>query len=340
MKVLVVGGAGYIGSVVSSRLLAAGHEVVVLDDLSSGHHDAVAPGAEFVRASVQDDRAVSTALNDGVGVVMHFAARSLVGESVLHPELYWSTNVQGTRALLDAMRRAGTRRLVFSSTAATYGEPGSLPIEEDAVPRPTSPYGRSKLAVDLMIEDDSLAHGLTAVSLRYFNVAGAIEGAGERHDPETHLIPNVLRVAAGEVEALAVFGDDYSTPDGTCIRDYIHVDDLATAHLLALEATGPDGAVGAGRHRVYNLGNGNGFSVREVLDTARRVTGHPIPTMQADRRPGDPAILVASSQRIRAELGWEPRRPGLEEMVTDAWRFVRNRGRERHRRGPAVEKEI
>ncbi|HVD03441.1 MAG TPA: UDP-glucose 4-epimerase GalE [Candidatus Dormibacteraeota bacterium] len=326
MKVLVVGGAGYIGSVVSRRLLAAGHRVVVLDDLSTGHRDAVAREAEFIRASVQDELAVSAALNDGVEAVMHFAARSLVGESVLHPELYWSTNLHGTRALLDAMRRAGTCRLVFSSTAATYGEPASVPIEEDAVTRPTSAYGKSKLAVDLMIEDDAIAHGLSAVSLRYFNVAGAIEDAGERHEPETHLIPNLLRVAAGAAEASTIFGDDYPTPDGTCIRDYIHVDDLATAHILALGATAPQGAVGAGRHRVYNLGNGKGFSVREVLDAARRVTGHPIPTVQAGRRPGDPAILVASSQRIQSELGWSPQRPWIEGMVGDAWRFVQDRG--------------
>ncbi len=320
----MVGGAGYIGSVVATRLLEAGHEVVVLDDLSTGHLDAVPPGALFVHGAVTAAGQLERLLAGRVDAVLHFAARSLVGESVAHPELYWGNNVGGTQTLLQAMRAAGVSRLVFSSTAATYGEPDRVPIPEDAPTRPTSPYGNSKLAADLMIGDQARAHGLHAVSLRYFNVAGAVGKAGERHQPETHLIPNLLEVAAGRAKAIQLFGRDYPTPDGTCVRDYIHVDDLATAHLLALEATGAD-AGGAGRHRIYNLGNGKGFSVLEVIESARRMTASPIPVLEAARRPGDPAVLVASSQRIREELGWLPARPGIDEMIADAWEFARSR---------------
>ena len=251
--------------------------------------------------------------------VLHFAAKALVGESVEHPERYWHTNVVGTLALLDAMRATAVPRLVFSSTAATYGEPDEVPISESAPARPTNPYGASKLAVDMMITSEAQAHGLGAVSLRYFNVAGASGDCGERHKVETHIIPIALQVVAGERDVFAVYGDDYPTPDGTCIRDYVHVDDLAEAHLLALDGTTP------GEHRIYNLGNGAGFSVQDVIDAVRRVTGHPVPTRVAPRRPGDPAVLVAGSARIREDLGWVPRRPTLDQMVADAWAFAQSR---------------
>jgi UDP-glucose 4-epimerase len=245
--------------------------------------------------------------------VLHFAAKSLVGVSQQQPEDYWSTNVAGSLALLEAMRAADCRRIVFSSTAATYGEPDQVPIREDAPTRPTNTYGASKLAVDHMLTSYAVAHGFAAVSLRYFNVAGAAFGLGERHTTETHLIPLALQVAAGQRESLTVFGRDYPTDDGTCIRDYVHVEDLSDAHLLALPAPS------AGEHRIYNLGNGTGFSVQEVVDAAREVTGHPIPTTDGPRRAGDPAQLVASSERIRADLGWAPRHTDLVGIVRDAW---------------------
>ena len=313
MKLLVTGGAGYIGSVVAARLLEAGHEVVVLDDCSTGHEDAVPSGAALVRATLR--AAAADVLSDGFDGVLHFAAKSLVGESVQRPELYWWGNVVTTLRLLDAITRHGTPRLVFSSTAATYGEPEEVPIRESAPTRPTNPYGASKLAIDNAISSYSAAHGVAAVSLRYFNVAGAHGRFGERHAVETHLIPIVLQVAAGQRESVQVFGDDWPTPDGTCVRDYIHVDDLAEAHLLALQHARP------GRHSVYNLGVGTGFSVREVLEAARTVTGHPIPAVTAPRRDGDPAVLIASSEAARTELGWSPRHTELTTMVGDAWRF-------------------
>lgn len=326
MRILVVGGAGYIGSVVSRRLLAAGHELVVADNLSTGHRDAVAPGAPLVQVDVRDRDALAGLLRSGFDAVMHFAARSLVGESETKPELYWDNNVGGTRCLLDAMRNTGVRRLVFSSTASTYGEPESIPVDEDARVKPTSAYGSSKLAADMMIGDEARAHGLQAVSLRYFNVAGAVEDAGERHQPETHLIPNVLSVAAGRAPFLTLFGDDYPTADGTCIRDYLHVNDLASAHLLALVTMAEGGDDEARRHRIYNLGNGAGFSVLEIIATARRVTGAPIPVRVVSRRQGDPAVLVASSRRIHEELGWTPKQPSLEEIIGDAWTFMCRQG--------------
>ena len=313
MKLLVTGGAGYIGSVVAAQLLEAGHEVVVLDNLERGHRAALPAGSALVEADLEDATATRAALADGFDAVLHFAALALVAESVAQPERYWRTNVGGTLNLLDAMRAAGVERLVFSSTCATYGDPDTIPIAEEAPERPTNPYGASKLAVDRMISDHCAAHGLGAVSLRYFNVAGATGPHGEDHDPETHIVPNVLRVALGQREHVEVYGTDYPTPDGTAVRDYIHVEDLATAHLLALDAIRP------ARHAILNLGNGAGFSVNQVVETARSVTGHPIPTVEAARRPGDPPELVAASQRIRAELGWEPRKPGLEEIVADAW---------------------
>jgi UDP-glucose 4-epimerase len=317
VKLLVTGGAGYVGSVCSAHLVENGHEVTVLDDLSTGHEDAVPDGARFVRADVAD--AAEDLLADGYDGVLHFAARSLVGESVQRPELYWSGNVVTTFRLLEAMRTHGTPRLVFSSTAATYGEPDRVPITEDAPTRPTNPYGASKLAIDNAISSYAVAHGLAAVSLRYFNVAGAHGRFGERHAVETHLIPLVLQVAAGQRESVQVFGDDWPTPDGTCVRDYIHVDDLADAHLLALQHAVPS------RHAIYNLGVGTGFSVREVLDAARVVTGHPIPAVTAPRRDGDPAVLIASSEAARAQLGWRPQRTELVTMVGDAWRFAQSR---------------
>ncbi|MFI8323318.1 UDP-glucose 4-epimerase GalE [Streptomyces sp. NPDC085529] len=318
-KYLVTGGAGYVGSVVAAHLLERGHRVTVLDDLSTGFREGVPAGAEFVEGRVQDAARWLDGSYDGV---LHFAAFSQVGESVSKPEKYWENNVGGTMALLAAMRAAGVRRLVFSSTAATYGEPAAVPITEAAPTAPTSPYGASKLAVDHMITGECAAHGLAAVSLRYFNVAGAYGPLGERHDPESHLIPLVLQVALGRREAISVYGDDYPTPDGTCVRDYIHVADLAEAHLLALDA------MTAGDHLICNLGNGNGFSVREVIETVREVTGHPVPEVTAPRRPGDPAVLVASAEAARDRLGWTPSRPDLAEVVADAWAFARHRQEE------------
>jgi UDP-glucose 4-epimerase len=317
VKLLVTGGAGYIGSVCAAHLVDAGHDVTVLDDLSTGHRDAVPDGARFVEGDVGE--AAGDVLADGYDGVLHFAARSLVGESVQRPERYWSGNVVASLRLLEAVRAHRTPRLVFSSTAATYGEPEQVPIREDAPARPTNPYGASKLAIDHAITSYATAHGLAAVSLRYFNVAGAHGRFGERHATETHLIPIVLQVAAGQRESVQVFGDDWPTPDGTCIRDYVHVDDLAAAHLLALDHARP------GTHAIYNLGSGTGFSVHEVLEACRAVTGHPIPAVTAPRRDGDPAVLVASSAAITGALGWTRAHTGLTSMVSDAWRFAQDR---------------
>jgi UDP-glucose 4-epimerase len=316
MKLLVTGGAGYIGSIVSKQLLDNGHQVTVLDNLERGHRAAIPAGAEFVLADLRDQPAVDDALADGFDGALHFAALALVSESVSHPERYYGVNVGGTLNLLEAMVGAGVPRLVFSSTCAVYGQPDEVPIPETATPRPINAYGASKLAVDLMIRDFCTAHRLGAVSLRYFNVAGASGELGEDHDPETHLIPNILRVALGDAPAVQVYGTDYPTPDGTAVRDYIHIDDLAAAHLLALAGARE------GEHRIFNLGNGNGFSVREVIAAARAVTGIDIPAQEAPRRPGDPPNLVAAGALIRSELGWEPHKPGLEEMVGDAWAFA------------------
>ncbi|MGX1760531.1 UDP-glucose 4-epimerase GalE [Streptomyces lydicus] len=324
-KYLVTGGAGYVGSVVAAHLLQAGHEVTVLDDLSTGHREGVPAGARFIEGRIQE---AATWLDPSYDAVLHFAAFSQVGESVVDPEKYWRNNVGGTMDLLAAMRDAGVRTLVFSSTAATYGEPAATPITESAETAPTSPYGASKLAVDHMISGEATAHGLAAVSLRYFNVAGAYGSCGERHDPESHLIPLVLQVAQGKREAISVFGDDYPTPDGTCVRDYIHVADLAEAHLLALDAAT------AGEHLICNLGNGNGFSVREVIETVRKVTGHAIPEIAAPRRGGDPAVLVASARTAVDRLGWRPSRTDLAGIVTDAWQFAQHLDRENHHNSP------
>ena len=315
MKVLVTGGAGYIGSVVAAQLIEADHEVTVLDDLSTGHADAVPPGAHFVKGSLRGNAA--EVLADGIDAVLHFAAKSLVGESVADPAKYWSGNLGGTLALLEAMRVLHVRNIVFSSTAAVYGEPERTPIDETDPTRPTSPYGASKLAIDTTLTEFARLYGFAPVSLRYFNVAGAYGRYGERHDPETHLIPNVL-AAAIENRPVNVFGTDYPTPDGTCVRDYIHVSDLADAHLRALEACEK------GRHKIYNLGSQAGFSVREVIEVCRDVTGIDIAVNETDRRPGDPAVLVASSARIKADLGWQAGRD-LRAMAADAWQFTQAR---------------
>lgn len=314
MRLLVTGGAGYVGSVCAARLAEAGHEIVVLDDLSTGHRDAVPVGCRFVEGAVEDAGSV---LAEGFDGVLHFAARSLVAESMAQPQRYWLGNVVASVRLLEAMREHGTPRLVFSSTAATYGEPETVPITEDAATRPTNTYGATKLAIDHAIGSYARAHGIAAVSLRYFNVAGAYGRYGERHATETHLIPLVLQVALGRREKIMVFGEDWPTADGTCIRDYIHVVDLADAHERALEQAVP------GEHRIYNLGNGAGFSVAQVVDTCRQITGHPIPARTAGRRPGDPAVLVAASDRARSELGWKPERSELAVIVADAWDFTR-----------------
>jgi UDP-glucose 4-epimerase len=313
MKLLVTGGAGYIGSVVASQLVAAGHEVSVLDSLQRGHRDAVPAGCDLFEVDLLDAAATREALGGGFDGVLHFAALALVAESVSNPERYWRGNVVATLNLLDAMREHAIKRLVFSSTCATYGEPDEVPIHEQVPPNPVNAYGNSKLAVDRMISDECRAHGLGAISLRYFNVAGSSGPHGEDHEPETHLIPLILRAAAGLRPSVSIFGTDYPTPDGTAIRDYIHVEDLGEAHILAIGATRP------GLHQILNLGNGTGFSVREVIDAARRVTGRPIEVVEEGRRPGDPPQLVAASEQVREVLGWTPRKPRLETMIADAW---------------------
>jgi UDP-glucose 4-epimerase len=314
MELLVTGGAGYIGSVVAAQLRDAGHDVVVLDSLERGHREAVPEGCDFIQADLLDPPALAKAFAahrfEGV---LHFAALALVAESVEHPERYHRGNFVGTLNLLDAMREADVKRLVFSSTCATYGEPQNVPITEDEPTDPVNAYGASKLAVDRMIADECRAHGLGAMSLRYFNVAGAVGPLGEDHEPETHLIPLVLQAAAGKRDSVKIFGTDYPTRDGSAVRDYIHVEDLAAAHILAIGATEP------GVHQVLNLGNGTGFSVREVIEAARQVTGRTIEAVEEPRRAGDPPELVAASEKVRRVLGWEPRKPDIETMIADAW---------------------
>ncbi|MCC3763595.1 UDP-glucose 4-epimerase GalE [Glycomyces sp. TRM65418] len=320
MKYLVTGGAGYIGSIVATMLLEEGHEVVVLDDCSTGAAERVPAGATLVRKRVQDAAEV---LDDSFDGVLHFGGLIAAGESMAKPEIYWEANTTATFGLLNAMREANVRTLVFSSTAAVYGNPTEVPIKEDAAKAPTSTYGASKLASDMAISSEVTAHGLAAVSLRYFNVVGAYQDKsglwhGENHDPETHIIPIAFEAATGERPSFGLFGDDYPTPDGTCIRDYIHVADLAEAHLLALRAAEP------GQHKIYNLGNGNGFSNKEVVATVKKITGADFPVEIGPRRPGDPAELVASSERARTELGWKPSRETLDRMVADAWEYYRH----------------
>lgn len=319
MRVLVTGGAGYIGSVVNEELTAGGHAVVAYDNLAKGHADAVVPPARLVDGDILDTRRLTETLSaERIDAVVHVAADSLVGESVTNPGKYYRTNVTGGLALLEAMRAAGVGVLVFSSTAAVYGIADKQPIEEDDATVPANPYGETKLAFEHAMRWYAGAHGLRHTSVRYFNAAGATERNGERHDPETHLIPLLLQVADGTRPDVTVFGDDYPTPDGTCIRDYVHVSDLGQAHVLALEALA-DGRGGA----VYNLGAGGGSSVREVIEVARRVTGHPIPVRAGPRRAGDPPRLVASSARAAAELGWQPMRQDLGVIVESAWRWMR-----------------
>jgi UDP-glucose 4-epimerase len=317
VKLLVTGGAGYVGSVCAARLIEAGHDVVVVDDLSTGHADAVPDGCRFVEGDIAE--IADTLLPEGFDGVLHFAAKSLVAESMRDPAKYWFGNVVTSLRLLEAIRRHSVPRLVFSSTAATYGEPETVPIVETAAPRPTNTYGATKLAIDNAMTSYAAAHGLAAVSLRYFNVAGAHGRFGERHTTETHLIPIVLQVALGQRESVAIYGEDYPTDDGSCVRDYIHVTDLADAHLLALDHAEP------GQHQIYNLGSGTGFSVKQVIETCRAVTGHEIPAAVAPRRPGDPAVLVASSEKARNELKWEPSKADITEIVRDAWTFTKGR---------------
>ena len=320
MRVLVTGGAGYVGSVSVEALVAAGHDVLVLDDLSRGHRDALPGSVRLVEGSYGDPAIVGQLLaNTPVDAVLHCAARSLVGESVSDPALYYRENVAGGVAFLEVLREAGVRRLVFSSTAAVYGTPASVPIREDAVLAPINPYGETKRTFEGALRWYAAAYGLRSVSLRYFNVAGASGRNGEVHAPETHLIPNVLAAAEGRA-ALTVFGIDYPTPDGTCIRDYLHVEDLARAHLLALEATSPGDRVGVGAGALaINLGNGGGFSVREVLSAAETVVGRPIPHAIGERRAGDPPVLVADAGRAAENLGWRAQHRDIVEIVASAW---------------------
>ncbi len=314
MKVLVTGGAGYIGSVTVETLLARGHEPIVLDDLSTGHRASVPDGVPFVHGSVADADLVAYAVNDlGAEAALHFAAFSLVGESMTQPMKYFGNNTAGTLALLGSLTRWGVKRFVLSSTAAVYGTPSAVPIPETATLSPESVYGESKLLIERTLGWLARTTELGFAALRYFNAAGASALRGEDHRPESHLIPLTLQVAAGKREHIAVFGSDYPTPDGTAVRDYVHVLDLAEAHVLALEALQPSDA------RTYNLGNGRGYSVREVIDVCRKVTGADIPEVEAPRRAGDPPVLVADSSRARAELGWAPTRESLEEIVETAW---------------------
>ncbi len=322
MQILVTGGAGYIGGSVALRLLEQGHNVYIYDNLCHARREAVPAGAEFVQGDVADRARVEELLRGRkIEAVLHFAALIEAGESMQRPELYFRNNTAATLGLLEAMLATGVKKLVFSSTAAVYGEPESVPIREEAALRPTNPYGESKLLVEQMLGWLHRIHGLRTASLRYFNVAGALAGRGEAHEPESHLIPLILDVALGRRPSIKIYGTDYPTPDGTCIRDYIHVSDLADAHLLALHA------LEARDRLVYNLGNGQGFSVRQVVESARRVTGHAIPVEEVPRRAGDPAVLVASSEKIHRELGWQPKFPALDEIVASAWQWHQQRYR-------------
>ncbi len=318
MNLLVTGGAGYIGSIVADELVKAGHKVVAYDNLSRGHRQAVPSRAEFVQGDTGDREALDKVIaQHRIEAVMHFAAFLEVGESMIVPEGYFHNNTGNTLNLLESMLAHGVRRLVFSSTAAVYGEPEEVPILETHPQQPTNVYGESKLLVERMLSWFHRLHGLRYASLRYFNAAGASGKLGEAHEPESHLIPLVLQVALGKRDSVSIFGTDYATPDGTCIRDFIHVQDLAAAHLLVLDALTERGQM------IYNLGNGRGFSVKQVVEVARRVSGHPIPALEAPRRGGDAAVLVASSQKISEELGWQPRYPELEAIIASAWDWHR-----------------
>jgi UDP-glucose 4-epimerase len=320
MNIVVTGGAGYIGGTVATLLLRAGHRVTVVDNLCHARREAVPAGVEFVQADIAD-RAAMEALLRRVKPhgVLHFAALIEAGESMRKPEIYFRNNAAGTLALLEAMLAADVKRLVFSSTAAVYGEPEKVPIEETAPLAPTNAYGESKLIAEQMLRWFERVYGFRCAVLRYFNVAGALQGRGEEHEPESHLIPLVLDVALGLRPSIAIFGDDYATPDGTCIRDYIHVEDLAEAHILALKVLESEAGV------LVNLGNGEGFSVKQVIEAARRVTGHAIAVELKPRRGGDPARLVASAERAQAVLGWQPRYAALEDIIASAWQWHRKR---------------
>lgn len=319
MKILVLGGAGYIGSHTVSELIDAGDEVVIIDNLETGHIEAVHEKAKFYQGDIRDRAFVDRVLDqEQIDAVIHFAANSLVGESMTNPLKYYDNNLYGTKVLLESMVAHGVNKIVFSSTAATYGEPESIPILETDRTEPTNPYGETKLSMEKMMKWTDRAHGLRYVALRYFNACGAhVDGQiGEAHNPETHLIPLILQVPNGQRDAINIFGDDYDTKDGTCVRDYIHVTDLAQAHILAVKylMEGNDS-------NVFNLGNGVGFTVKEVIETARKVTGHPIPAKTAPRRGGDPARLIASSEKAQKILGWKPQHADLEEIIETAWKW-------------------
>ena len=322
MKLVVTGGAGYVGGTVAVQLMADGHEVTIIDNLVHAQRKYVPEGATFVDVDLADRTRVEQVLREsGAEGVLHFAALIEAGESMQKPELYFRNNTASTLALLEAMLATGVNKLVFSSTAAVYGEPAFVPIPENATLQPTNAYGESKLLVEQMLVWLNRIHGLRYASLRYFNVAGAIPGRGEAHEPESHIIPLILDVALGRREKILIYGEDYPTPDGTCIRDYIHVADLADAHLLAFNAL-------AERDRlILNLGNGSGFSVKEVIEAARRVTGHPIPAEVKPRRPGDPARLVAASDEAKRVLDWTPKRAELDVIIRDAWAWQQRRYR-------------
>lgn len=320
MNILVTGGAGYIGSVVVEETIRAGHNAVVYDNLVKGHREMVASDAVFVLGDLLDQRLLENTLRDHeIDAVIHMAAYSLVGESVTAPAAYYKNNISGGLSLLDAMRSCDVKKIVFSSTAAVYGEPAKQPIEENDPTRPTNPYGDTKRAFEEALKMYDAGYGIRYSSLRYFNAAGASERCGELHDPETHLIPIILQVAAGERDHVEIYGEDYPTRDGTCIRDYIHVVDLSRAHVLALDLLDE-------RSAIFNLGcGGDGYSVREVIETAKKVTGRAIPTKVTMRRPGDPSVLIASSDRIKNELGWEPKLQDLELIIGSAWRWIQSR---------------
>lgn len=315
MKVLVTGGAGYIGSITSEILLDEGHEVVIFDNLGRGHREAVDARAEFIEGDLRNREDIRKAMGSVLpDAVMHFAAFALVGESMQDPMLYFRNNVLGGINLVESMIERGVKRIIFSSTCATYGQPERMPMTEDLPQRPTNPYGESKLMLEKVLNWEQERRGLQPVFLRYFNAAGATEKLGEDHDPESHLIPNVLAVALGKKKSVGIFGDDYETPDGTCIRDYIHIVDLAQAHIIALTGS----QTGA-----FNLGNGDGYSVKQVVEVAREVTGHAIPAELAPRRPGDPARLIAAADKAKTVLGWKPKYPELRTIVQHAWNWHR-----------------
>ena len=322
MAILVLGGAGYIGSHTALELVKAGNEVVIADNLVTGYRKAIPKGAKFYEGDLRDfDFLNKLFQQEKIDAVIHFAAYSLVGESVTNPLKYYDNNLYGTKVLLEAMVKNNVGKIVFSSTAATYGEPENIPILESDRTCPTNPYGETKLAMEKMFKWTAEAHGLRYVSLRYFNACGADESGtiGEAHNPESHLIPLILQVPNGKRETISIYGTDYDTPDGTCIRDYIHVTDLAQAHILAVQYLN-----NGGESDIFNLGNGVGYSVREVIETARKVTGHPIPATETSRRAGDPARLVASSEKAKSVLGWKPVHDSLEEIIASAWNWHKN----------------